>query len=572
MVDRTYTNSALHKRLSRRRVLQAGLISVAGVGAASILGCGSRRNSGRSATPVGQPPASAIERSGVDVYNGGATPRAGGRFHDQVSYNFDSFDPHLGIASAASYFPRLYNVLVNQSSTRPEFIVNDLSETFESPDATTWNFKIRPGVRIAPNDLGVPDRAMDADDVVPTFARLRDEARATNGAFVKQYVESVSATGNVVTIKTTRPYAWFLNRVGIFLNTIPPRELLASEAMLGKMRNQSAGGGPFRLVESTEGDGARFERNPNYYGRAASGDTLPYVDGIDIRIVTDRATARTGFLGNQFDTYSPANQSEADDLMNRDGMYVVKQPAFTFVSIAMQPERDPFRDPRARRAVSRAINRQQIVDLVYGGDARANGLVHWPLGSYALDDESLARYQPFDLPEARKLVEAVGGIRFKLTYPQTNDEQLDQHVPIIIEQLRSAGIEVEPEPQELTTWLGNYRTLNYAMSISSNQTYETPEIPLDFHTAAGPVSDRSYVIGLGDPELEAAVKRTKETLDGEGRIAAVRDAQRVIYANDPAFLPLVSPYDYTAFGSRVKDMPGGVGSTANLINTWWLDS
>ena len=61
--------------------------------------------------------------------------------------------------------------------------------------------------------------------------------------------------------------------------------------------------------------------------------------------------------------------------------------------------------------MARALNRQQYIDNIYGGDAQANGLVHWPLGSYALAAEDLAStYQPHDPAEARSLVEALGGL------------------------------------------------------------------------------------------------------------------------------------------------------------------
>ena len=41
-----------------------------------------------------------------------------------------------------------------------------------------------------------------------------------------------------------------------------------------------------------------------------------------------------------------------------------------------------------------SIDRQQYVDLVYGGDAQANGIVHWPTGAYALPPEELDSLVP----------------------------------------------------------------------------------------------------------------------------------------------------------------------------------
>ena len=70
------------------------------------------------------------------------------------------------------------------------------------------------------------------------------------------------------------------------------------------------------------------------------------------------------------------------------------------------------------RAMSRAIDRQQYVDIVYSGDAQANGLVPWTMGKYALDaDELRTTYQPYDVQDAKALISAVGGLKFNVIYP-----------------------------------------------------------------------------------------------------------------------------------------------------------
>ncbi len=55
-----------------------------------------------------------------------------------------------------------------------------------------------------------------------------------------------------------------------------------------------------------------------------------------------------------------------------------------------------------------AINRQQYIDLVYGGDAQANGLVHWPQGAYALPPEELDELQSFDPDLSQQLIQEAG--------------------------------------------------------------------------------------------------------------------------------------------------------------------
>ena len=329
------------------------------------------------------------------------------------------------------------------------------------------------------------------------------------------------------------------------------------------------------LTASTEGEGATLERNKNYYRKddKNGGAQLPYIDGFDIKLITDRSAERAAFLGEQLLSYQPANKGEADELAQNSLFFQDKAPSFTFVSLTMHPEKDPFKDNRVRKAFSMAINRDEYIQRVYQGDAQANGLVHWPLGSYAFSGDELKKRQPYDVAEAKKLVAAIGGIKVKMIYPaSSNIEEHDKHLPIFLEQMKAVGIEIEQVPQDFPTWLENYRTLNYTLSLSLNQVYETPEVPLDFHSKGGPLTDRSYVVGLNVPEIDAAIENSKKQTEFEARKKAVLDAQDVIYKNDPAFLPFVSPVTHVAYNKKVRNVPSGIGSTGLLVNTGWIEA
>ena len=254
-------------------------------------------------------------------------------------------------------------------------------------------------------------------------------------------------------------------------------------------------------------------------------------------IIADRSAAHTALLSGQIDAYLPADGNEARSLA---GQYTIgRDPNFSYISFSMNEDRKPFDDARVRRAFSRAINRDDFVRVVYGGDARPDGLVHWSLGDYALDPKELTTtYQPFDLAEAKKLVSQAGGIKVKMMFPADTDlEAHSSHLPIFLAQMKAAGIEIESDPQPFATWLENYRVRNYDCSLALNQFYETPETPLGFHTTSGPLGDGSYVRGLGDPQIEAAVKKANETIDQQARVDAVHEAQKVIYSEGPDHVP-----------------------------------
>jgi peptide/nickel transport system substrate-binding protein len=316
-----------------------------------------------------------------------------------------------------------------------------------------------------------------------------------------------------------------------------------------------------------------MERNSSYYRHDdATTAQLPYIDGIDVQIIMDRAAARTAFLSGQLDAYYPQGKAEADQIAGDDQFFMEQQPGYTFISPVMNSESPPFNDPRARRALALALNRDQYASVVYDGDALANGLVHWTLGSYAFTGDELAERQPFDLAEARALVEAVGGINVPFTYPANVAlDQHDSHLAVFFQQMLAAGIKLEEQPAELSAWLERYIRRDYTLTLALNQVYETPEFPLDFHRTGGPLGDGSYTNGLGDAEIDAAIEATKVMLSFEDRRAAVLSAQELIWSKDPAYLPLVTPYRYRAHSGRVFNVPAGIGTSSLWLTTMWRE-
>lgn len=557
-----YWDGVTRSRITRRRALALGGAGALSVAAISIGGC-----DGGDAT-IGEPTPSS---SGANILNGGGTPRRGGRYATANAANFGTFDPHLGVAVASAYFPRIYNVLINQSATQPDWMFFDLAESLEAPDDTTYVFKIRPGVKIGPNDMGVPERDLDGEDVKVTLDRLKTQTTTTQHAFARDNIESVTVDGQFVTIKTPRPYAWFLNRIGLFFNAIPPRELLAGN--LDRLRDKAAGAGPFSLISVTEGESARFDRNPSYYRKDEDngGAQLPYVDGLDVQVIFDRATQRTAFQAGQIHVLMTGSSAEARSLSDS---VIARDPYFAYIAFTMNTRRGQFADPRVRRAISRAIDRKQFASIVYSGDAQPDGLVQWSLGAYALPAEELeTTYQPYNVEEARALVSQVGGIRMKMMFPaSTPILEHSAHLPIFLEQMKAAGIEIDQDPQDFGSWISNYQGLNYDCSLALNQVYETPELPLKFHTTHGPFGDNTYIQGIGDPEIDAAVEKVSATLDLDERIRLTHDAQKLIYEKDPMMLPLVTPYNHLVYRNAVRNITSGIGTSAYIVSSFWLDS
>ena len=568
MSPNRYWNRIQRQRITRRRMLAA--TGVGAAGNALDAACG---DDGKieepiiTGTPDGTPQAL-------------GQPKYGNRYQAAIGLNIDTLDPHVSIAGGTAFFPRIYNLLLRQSSLKPEFVFNDLAESLEQPDDTTWIFSIRPGVKIAPNEMGVPERDMDAVDLYESFERIKGLDQANAAVFVNEWFASHEASADAMTytINAPSPYSWFILRIGNFTNMTPPRELIQSNPE--RMRDAGVGGGPFLVPPGgyTEGERLVLNKNTSYYRTDPKNNDaqLPYIDGMDIKIIQDRSALRTAFLSRQSYLYFAENKDEADELLAQYDIYQgSRDPVFTFVSVTMNVERPPFDDPRIRKAVMHSINRQQYIDIVYKGDAQANGLVHWPTGAYALPPEELEQLQGFDAELSKQLITDAGfdiPLKIKVMFPANSTiEEHNTHLPIFLEQMEDAGFEVEQDAQDFGTWLDNYTNKNYDISLALNQVYENPETPLDFQHSEGPAGDNIYSTGLQNPEIDAEIERVKRITDSEELVNAIHELQRKIYEAGPMFLPIVSPFSRTLYWDFVKNIPEGLGVADLLLNDWWLD-
>ncbi|MCI0855329.1 MAG: hypothetical protein J4N98_01465, partial [Chloroflexi bacterium] len=320
-----------------------------------------------------------------------------------------------------------------------------------------------------------------------------------------------------------------------------------------------------------------LNRNQNYYRTDPSNGNaqLPYIDGMDGMPIFDRNSRRNAFLDQQIYQYNPEGKAEADELLSMiDGYQGDVEPVLTFISVTMNVKRPPFDDPRIRKAMMHAINRQQYIDLIYAGDARANGLVHWPAGAYALPDEELEQLQAYDPERSRALIQEAGfdlPLEINVTFPaNTTLQEHSAHLPIFLQQMEDAGFQVRQDAQDLPSWIGSYANENYDCTLALNQDWETPEIPLNFHHSRGPLGDNSYSDGLQDPAIDAEIERVNTIMDHEELVDAIHQLQRDIYEAGPTYLPIVSPFNRTLYWNFVKNIPRGLGTLDRFINDWWL--
>jgi peptide/nickel transport system substrate-binding protein len=546
-----------------------------GAGLAVAAACGGGDGDGDE-TPV------AAETPTAGATAAPETPKHGGRYKGVTTVDWGTLDPVTSVGGFTGITARLYSSLMLRSLT-PELVFMDLAEELEQPDDETYNFSIRPGVKIGPNDYGVEERDLDAFDAKVWQDRIEADENALPRSFTTVWLASYEAPdAKTFTMKSTGPYAYFIFRLsGNLGGKMPPREFWEQRISL---EGGGVGAGPFTIQPGSyqETGGISLDRNPNYYRTDPDNNDaqLPYWDGLDVVRITDRLARRTAFQDAQIYNYGAQDRAERDELLRQNADYYVSEfGSNSFISVTMNPTRPPWDDDRIRKAANFALNRQEFADRIFGeGGAKPNGLVQWPLFDFALDQEELEELQPYDPARARQLIRDATGedtIKIKFMYPTGIDVQfIGEHLPIWRQQMQDAGFELEEEALDFGSWLGRYTVVDYDLSFSLNQTFDLAETTLDWQHSLGPQGDSNYGIGVGilHPEVDEAILRSKQTGDLEVAAERVREAQRVAYDKGPGYLPIVSWLAYTLYQPFDKNITPGLRDSMNQsLNNRWLD-
>jgi peptide/nickel transport system substrate-binding protein len=449
----------------------------------------------------------------------------------------------------------------------------DLAERWEQPDDTTYLFHLRRGVRWH-NKPPVNGRELTADDVKFTFNRFL----TIKGNPERYLLDSVDRVETVdrYTVKfvLTEPYVWLPNKLANALCTwIVAPEVVEKYGDLKKAET-AIGTGPFTLERHEPNVKVVFKRNPNYF-RAGQ----PFVDGVEWMIVEDDSTGlamyRTGDLDAGPSTWWSVRQQDLDGLRKSAPRLGYQDVLGNLVyAISLRNDQPPFADVRVRRAVSRAIDRQAIIDAVWmRGEPSGpvpRGLREWSLRVDQLGEG--AKYFRYDPREARRLLAEAGypnGFKTQLTATAGYGTDLVDAVQLVLRYLKDVGIRAELKLQEYgayqaTTIQGRFD----GMTIGPFAVAWDPDDALYGPYSPEQPRNRGHI---SDPKLTAMIKEQRRLRDLDARKKLVADIQRYI-ADQQYYVCLASPMYTGSWQPHVKNHAANVTyDYGSRVAALWLD-
>ena len=487
-----------------------------------------------------------------------------------------SIHEDTAIAVAMTFMP-VYNNLVLYDQQKPhasiETIVPELATSWAWDDSRTkLTFKLRAGV------TWHDGKPFTSRDVQCTFDRLQGKdpnyLRRNPRGIWYEHLTGIALNGDLeATFVLAQPQASLLSMLASGYTPIFPCHVSGRD-----MRVKPIGTGPFKLIEFKSGEIVKLVRNPDYWDKG-----LPYLDGIEYRVVASRSTRILGFVSGEFDMTQAADITVpllGDILAQAPKAQCGMVPTNVTTQMLINRDKPPFDNAELRQAMALALDRQTFIDIISGGAARLSvAMLPPPEGTWGMPEAELRKLLGYSTDvegrraEARKLMEKQGygpGKKLKVKVTTRDYNTFRDPAVLLVDQLNKIYFDAELDVIESSLWYTRLFKKDYSVALNLNGTgIDDPDAMLKMLFACK--SEANYT-KYCNPEIDRLLDQQSQEKDFEKRRALVWDIERKLVA-DVARPIIFHGRQGTCWHPHVK---GVVLHENSIYNGWrfdkvWLD-
>lgn len=402
------------------------------------------------------------------LFGGAVAPASAQDLTIALQGSITSIDPHFhALATNNNVAFHIFDRLVHQDERQR--LTPGLATAWKALDDTTWEFQLRKGVKFHDGS------DFDAQDVIATIKRVPwvPNSPSSFTGFVRPIIETVVVDPHTLRLKTAAP-APLLPTMLAAVNIVSRKAVEAPTADFNSGK-AAIGTGPFKFVEFVPGDRVVVARNDGYWGEK------PAWTKVAMKLIPNNAARTAALLAGDVHMIEAVPSADLPRLKGNAQVAIHRITSSRVIYLAFDQARDqtpyvtdkagallpnnPLKDARVRQAISKAINRQGIVDRVFEGEAiGAGGLL--PEGSFGASP----RLKPdaLDQDGARKLLAAAGypnGFALTLHGPNDrypNDERVLQAIGPM---LTRVGIDAKVVTLPWATYASQGSAPSYAYSV-----------------------------------------------------------------------------------------------------------
>lgn len=447
-----------------------------------------------------------------------------------------------------------------------------IAERWEvSPDGLVITFHLRHDVRF--HD-GHP---LTADDVVFTYDVMMDPK--TPSPYKPDFMDVKTfekVDDYTVRVTYKKPFAPALTTFAGALQILPKHLLEGKNITDNPLMTHPVGAGPYKFVSWTKGDKVVLRANPDYF------DGEPYITEYVFRVIPDQATQFLELQAGGIDQMTPTpvqyqRQTGSGFFQENINKYDYLGFGYTYLGFNLGDPR--FKDKRVRRAISMAINRDELIQGVLLGLGEPGKGPYKPGAWY---ENSNVKPMPYD-PEGAKKLLAEAGFTFKngkayqpdgkpfaftIMTNQGNDSRR-KTAEIIQRRLAEIGVDVQPRIVEWSSFINDFVDKRAFEAIILGWTGDIdPDQYSIWHSSQ--IHPKEYnFIGYHNAEVDDLLVRGRETFDQAER-KKIYDRFQEILADEQPYAFLYQPKTLVVVHKKVHGIepaPAGIGWN---FEKWWI--
>jgi len=485
-----------------------------------------------------------------------------------------TLDPHVATGNSAA--PILYDMFVGLTTFDiTGAIAPGAAESWNiSDDGRTYTFTLRENLKWSD---GTP---ITAEDFVWSYRRLLTPATAARFASFFYAIENarevvrgkappealgVSAPdARTVVFKLRFPAAYFLQNVASNPGAPVPRAVIEEHGRGWTRAGRMLSNGPYRLAKYVPQSHITLEKNPHFY----AADTVR-LERVKYYPTQNLATQFNRYLAGELDLLLAFPLDKVNYILEEIPQQLYIWPGLGTNFLIINTREAPFDDPRVRRALSLAIDREGLAEkLLAPGESPAYTMVPPVVSGYDVQIPAWAT-QPMSerMAEARRLMQAAGygpGKPIEIEFRYDTSESGRRQVVAFSAMWRGLGVKVNALDSDFITLNKAARTadfdvLRYAWFAPNND----PDTFIGLLSSTNP----SNYSGYRNQRFDALYRAGNANLDPATRMREMSEAEAVAMADQP----VIPVYHFTRrflVGPQVK---GFVPNLRGLVLSRYLD-
>lgn len=451
-----------------------------------------------------------------------------------------------------------------------------LAESWRMIGDTVVIFRLRRDVRWHDGAL------TNAYDVAFTFDRVKDEATAfPNTEFFEKWQSALVVDSFTVRFRI-KPHVEPL--IGWAMTPIMPRHLLdsipAARMRQAAFNKHPVGNGPFRFVSEKSNDRWVFEANLAF-PRALGG--RPRLDRLIWRVIPDNNAQAAAITTGEVDIANAIRAEQVKQLTKRSDMRAILRPSLRYAIITWNAKRAPLGDARVRRALTMALNRQQMITVLRGGYAQiATSPVppsHWaydktlpPLAYDPAAAKQLLAAAGYVDRDRDGMVESSAGKPFEIELKVAANNPFNRDLGEMVRaNLAAIGVKAAVRPTDFPVIIQDISSPNRNFDGAFLQFSSDFRLGLTdaFHSKAidGPFQSASY----SNAEVDRLLDRASAATDRAEAARIWKRVQRILRDEQPWTFLWWSP-DMIVARDRVKGAEMDVRGALLNVQQWWVAS